>query len=123
MLAAMGYITAMGIKFADVPNGLAAISKVPSAGWAQILAYGAFCELSQDQSAGTAASQGDFGFKVLTSDDPAEKQKKLAAELANGRLAMMAIIGMFFQARRDHDVLPCDVAVMLMSATEALLGA
>merc|ERR1712107_403499 len=87
----------MGVKFADVPNGLAAISKVPSAGWAQILAYGAFCELSQDQSAGTAASQGDYGFKVLTSSDPAEKQKKLAAELANGRLAMMAIIGMFFQ--------------------------
>jgi len=110
MLATMGYITpeitgklpgylspSMGIKFADVPNGLAAISKVPTAGWAQILAYGAFCELSQDQSPGTAASQGDFGFKVLTSSDPAEKQKKLAAELANGRLAMMAIIGMFFQ--------------------------
>merc|ERR1712174_103676 len=66
MLATMGYITpeitgklpgylspSMGIKFADVPNGLAAISKVPSAGWAQILAYGAFCELSQDQSPGT----------------------------------------------------------------------
>merc|ERR1712004_908515 len=64
---------------------------------AQILAYMAFCEVSQDQSPGTAASQGDFGFKVLTSSDPAEKQKKLAAELANGRLAMMAIIGMFFQ--------------------------
>ena len=28
---------------------------------------------------------------------PEEKKKKLAAELANGRLAMMAIIGMFFQ--------------------------
>merc|ERR1712050_257356 len=37
------------------------------------------------------------GFKVLTSDDPAEKQSKLAAEIANGRLAMMAILGMFFQ--------------------------
>merc|ERR1719277_2146186 len=110
MLATMGYITpeitgklpgylspSAGLKFADVPNGLAAISKGPTAGWAQILAYGAFCELSQDQSPGTAASQGDFGFKVLTSSDPAEKQKKLAAELANGRLAMMAIIGMFFQ--------------------------
>merc|ERR1712060_263314 len=110
MLATMGYITpeitgklpgylypSMGIKFEDVPNGLAAISKVPSAGWAQILAYGAFCELSQDQSPGSAASQGDFGFKVLTSSDPAEKTKKLAAEIANGRLAMMAIIGMFFQ--------------------------
>merc|ERR1719156_160215 len=110
MLATMGYITpeitgklpgylspSAGLKFADVPNGLGAISKVPAAGWAQIVAYGAFCELSQDQSAGTAAAAGDFGWKVLTSSDAAEKQKKLAAEIANGRLAMMAIIGMFFQ--------------------------
>merc|ERR1719263_1251160 len=93
-----GYLSpSAGLKFADVPNGLAAISKVPAAGWAQILAYGAVCELTQDQSAGTAAAKGDFGFKVLTSSDPAELEKKLAAELANGRLAMMAIIGMFFQ--------------------------
>merc|ERR1719353_2055085 len=110
MLAAMGYITpeltgklpgylspSMGLKFADIPNGLGAISKVPLAGWGQILAYGAFCELSQDQSPGTPGAKGDFGFKVLTSSDPAEKEKKLAAEIANGRLAMMAIIGMFFQ--------------------------
>merc|ERR1719325_462844 len=40
---------------------------------------------------------GDFGWKLLTSADPEEKNKKLAAEIANGRLAMMAIIGMFFQ--------------------------
>merc|ERR1712056_4735 len=110
MLATMGYITpeitgklpgylspSMGIKFEDVPNGLAAISKVPSAGWAQIVAYCAFCELSQEQTAGTPAAAGDFGWKVLTSSDPEEKTKKLAAELANGRLAMVAIIGMFFQ--------------------------
>ena len=81
-----------------MPNGLAAISKVPAAGWGQILAYMAFCEVSQDQSPGTPAAAGDFGFKVLTSSDPEEKTKKLSAELANGRLAMMAIIGMFFQA-------------------------
>ena len=80
-----------------MPNGLAAISKVPAAGWGQILAYMAFCEVSQDQSPGTPAAAGDFGFKVLTSSDPEEKTKKLSAELANGRLAMMAIIGMFFQ--------------------------
>merc|ERR1719215_2063437 len=110
MLATMGYITpeitgklpgflspSQGLKFADIPNGLAAISKVPALGWAQILAYGAFCELSQDQSPGTDAAKGDFGFKVLTSSDPAEKTKKLSAEIANGRLAMMAIIGMFLQ--------------------------
>merc|ERR1712139_426448 len=113
MLACMGYITpeltgklpgylspSMGLKFADIPNGLGAISKVPLAGWGQILAYGAFCELSQDQSPGTPAAKGDFGFKVLTSSDPEEKTKKLAAEIANGRLAMMAIIGMF--PRRSH---------------------
>ena len=96
-----GYLSpSAGLKFADVPNGLAAISKVPAAGWGQILAYMAFCEVSQDQLPGTPAAAGDFGFKVLTSSDPAQKTKKLSAELANGRLAMMAIIGMFFQASR-----------------------
>ena len=84
-----GYLSpSAGLKFADVPNGLAAISKVPAAGWGQILAYMAFCEVSQDQSPGTPAAAGDFGFKVLTASDPAEKTKKLSAELANGRLAM-----------------------------------
>merc|ERR1711876_122478 len=81
-------------KFEDIPNGLGAISKVPAAGWLQILAYGAFCELSKEEA---SPGSGDFGFKVLTSSDPAEKTKKRSAELANGRLAMMAIIGMFFQ--------------------------
>ncbi|CAE8627286.1 unnamed protein product [Polarella glacialis] len=110
MLATMGYITpeitgkipgflspSAGLKFADVPNGLAAISKVPAAGWGQILAYMACCEVSQDQSAGTKAAAGDFNWKLLTSSDPEKLNAKLSAEIANGRLAMMAIIGMFFQ--------------------------
>merc|ERR1711920_405162 len=103
MLATMGYITpeitgkfpgmispSSGLSFEDVPNGLAALSKVPGAGWAQIIAYCAFCELSQDQSPGSPGSVGDFGWKLLTSSDPEAKQNKLAAELANGRLAMVA---------------------------------
>merc|ERR1711971_504533 len=110
MLATMAYITpeitgklpgylspSAGSKFADIPNGLAAISKVPTLRWAQIAAYFGFCEFSggfEDYKTGTP---GDYGFKVLTSADPAEKTKKLAAEIANGRLAMVAIIGMFFQ--------------------------
>merc|ERR1711992_421892 len=90
-----GYLSpSAGLKFEDIPNGLGAISKVPAAGWLQILAYGAFCELSKEEA---SPGSGDYGFKVLTSDDPEELNKKLAAELANGRLAMMAIIGMFFQ--------------------------
>merc|ERR1712113_1385236 len=108
MLASMGYITpeivgklpgslspSKGLNFEDIPNGLGAISKVPSAGWAQIVAYCAFCEVSGMNNRSEAP--GDFGWKVLTSADPEAKNKKLAAEIANGRLAMMAIIGMFFQ--------------------------
>jgi len=84
-------------QFADVPNGLAAISKVPTAGWAQIFAYEAFCELSWDQSAGTPGGRGDLGVKVLTSCDPKLLKIQSSTELANGRLAMRAIFGIFFQ--------------------------
>merc|ERR1719397_996323 len=44
-------------------------------------------------------ASGDCGWKppLLTTSDPEKRKKRLAAELANGRLAMMAIIGMFFQ--------------------------
>jgi len=89
MLAAMGYITpeltgkfpgylspSAGLEYQDIPNGLAAISKVPSLGWAQVFGYCAFCETSQAQSKGTPAEIGDFGFKVLTSSDPEAKAKK-----------------------------------------------
>jgi hypothetical protein len=66
-----GYLSpTAGLKFADIPSGLGAISKVPAAGWAQIVAYGAVCELPQAQSPGSAATAGDFGFKVRTSADP-----------------------------------------------------
>jgi len=110
MMATMGYITpevigklpgylspSAGLKFADIPNGLAAVSKVPTAGWAQIAAYFGFVEFAGGFTDYKTGTPGDYGFKVLTSSDPAEKTKKLSAEIANGRLAMVAIIGMFFQ--------------------------
>merc|ERR1712242_592564 len=110
MLATMGYITpeltgkfpgylspSQGIRFEDIPNGLGAISKVPGAGWAQIVAYFGYCEFSGGFDDYKTGTPGDYGWKVLTSSDPEEKTKKLAAEIANGRLAMVAIIGMFFQ--------------------------
>ena len=94
-----------GLKFADIPNGLAAVSKVPVAGWAQIAAYFGFVEFSGGFDDYKTGTPGDYGFKVLTSSDPEEKTKKLSAELANGRLAMMAIIGLFFQARNEWETL------------------
>ena len=54
----LGYSSpSAGWKFADVPKGLVAISKVPAAGWGQILAYMTFCEVSLHQSAGIEASR------------------------------------------------------------------
>merc|ERR1712066_614678 len=113
MLATMGYITpeitgkfpgylspSADLKFADIPNGLAAISKVPALGWLQIIAYCLFCEASGGLAAQEdQAISGDFGWKppLLTSSDAEVTKKRLNAEIANGRLAMMAIIGMFFQ--------------------------
>ena len=70
--------------FADIPNSLAAISKVPALGWAQIVAYSGFIEFSggfEDYKSGTP---GDYGWKVITSGDQTERTKKLAAEIANG---------------------------------------
>jgi len=118
MLATMGYITpevtgkipgyldpTHGLTFEEIPNGLKAIGVVPIGGWLQIIAYMAFVEASGKNSRGGApgdfgsGAPGDFGWKppLLATDDPATKTRRLNAELANGRLAMMAIIGMFFQ--------------------------
>ena len=86
-----------GLKFGDIPIGLAAISKVPAGGRSRILACGGFCELSLDESAGTKAAAGDFGFNVLASSVSAEKTEDWSADLANGRLAIVEAIGIFLQ--------------------------
>merc|ERR1712048_474772 len=120
MLATMGYITPEitgkfpgylsldeQLLFEDIPNGLAAISKIPVGGWFQIVAYCGYCEFSGVQLKGGLLGDsgflekepGNVGWKppLLTSDDPEVRKRRLNAEIANGRLAMMAIIGMFFQ--------------------------
>ncbi|OLP83973.1 Fucoxanthin-chlorophyll a-c binding protein F, chloroplastic [Symbiodinium microadriaticum] len=107
-----GYLSpSLSLKFSDVPNGLAAISKVPVLGWLQILWFIGLVEgsgffsgkygLGFMKDATMDGTPGDYGVGFPTFigkvSDPASKTTKLSAELANGRLAMMAIIGMFFQ--------------------------
>merc|ERR1712190_188438 len=99
-----GYLSpSMELSFQDVPNGLGALSKVPTAGWAQIFAFVGAIELGYNKQTGEPGNYGK-GFLGLGSvgvsasiEDPEVRSKKLSAELANGRLAMVAIIGMFFQ--------------------------
>jgi len=116
MFACLGYIVpeyyrwpgdlspSLGLKFSDVPTGFAAFSKVPLSGWAQMVAFAGTVELFQyvddpKRPPGDFENAGFLGIpnSFVKINDPEVKQKKLAAELANGRLAMMAIIGMFFQ--------------------------
>merc|ERR1712176_668349 len=132
MLACIGYIVpeyfkwpgylspSSNIKFADVPNGIGALTKVPAVGWTQIVFFGLAMELFaayQDENlppgklssrlvvALTAVKDwpnnytfGPFGIPNAPSiADPEVRKKKLNAELANGRLAMVAIMAMLFQ--------------------------
>merc|ERR1712107_470871 len=72
----------------------------------------------EDSKTGTP---GDYGWKVLTSTDPAEKTKKLNAEIANGRLAMFAIMAMIFQNGTVGNTGP-DMWLGLCTAFENELG-
>jgi len=111
-----GYLSpSMGVKFSDVPNGLGAFSKVPFFGWLQILAFCGYIESTgffqgrQDIGWGKDASMtmgkgepGNYGLGWIGAfntikPNPALRQRKLNAELANGRLAMTAIMAMLFQ--------------------------
>ncbi|CAE7025526.1 FCPB [Symbiodinium sp. CCMP2456] len=113
MFATIGYIVPeyfrwpgelspkLGLKFTDIPNGLAALTKVPGQGWGQIVAFLGTYELFINKPVGDEPGnygKGNLGLGFLGSvADPEARKKKLSAELANGRLAMMAIIGMLFQ--------------------------
>jgi len=113
MLACIGYIVPeyfkfpgylspkLGLEFSDIPNGLAALTKVPGVGWGQIAAMIGTYELLLYKTVNGEPGNygtGSLGLGILGPvKDPEARKKKLSAELANGRLAMMAIIGMFFQ--------------------------
>eukprot|EP00913_Durusdinium_trenchii_P029251 g27419.t1 len=136
MLAAMGYITpeyvrfpgycspTAGLKFSEIPNGLAALGKVPAAGWTQIFLFLGLIEkglftYDPTRAPGDYKNAGVLGVPNGSTMAPGDgRTRKLNSELANGRLAslanmcggyscvmqnldpggaMMAIIGMFFQ--------------------------
>ncbi|KAL9139635.1 Light-harvesting complex, partial [Amphidinium carterae] len=91
------------LEFANVPNGLKACDAVPIEGWLQIIAYCGYLEIVVNQpmnpkEPGNYYRAGRFGanpLRIMADEDL--RKRSLNAELANGRLAMVAIIGMFFQ--------------------------
>ncbi|CAJ1934868.1 unnamed protein product [Cylindrotheca closterium] len=89
-LALLGYLVqeisrfpgelAFGLKFADVPNGVAAIEAVPAVGWAQIFL-----------AVGLVETKGTFGdFEQGKLNLPAEVlERRSLCELQHGRIAML----------------------------------
>lgn len=95
-----GYLSPSGgLKFSDVPNGLAALKKVPTEGWLQIIAFCGFYELVWNVPTDEPGNfgKGWLGITGKSVEDPEKRKRSLNAELANGRLAMVAIMGMMFQ--------------------------
>jgi light-harvesting complex I chlorophyll a/b binding protein 1 len=96
-----GYIShSPDLKFADIPDGVAAIGAVPGVGWAQILWFAGLLELGMF-SVKTQRAPGAFnfyrpggpelgGYPGVTDENRAQK---LTIELQNGRLAMLGVIG------------------------------
>ncbi|CAE7399242.1 FCPF [Symbiodinium natans] len=115
MLACMGYIApeyfrlpglcspSKGVAFADIPNGVQALYKMPAEGWAQIAIFIGFLELfpmrqEKDRMPGDFPGFSKLGFVGGSAPaDPSANQRGLEAELNNGRLAMVAITGMIAQ--------------------------
>lgn len=120
MLACMGYILpeyfrwpgycspSQSLLFKDIPNGVAALYKIPAEGWAQMGVFVAFLELfpfwqEANRAPGDFYGAGRLGVPYFlvggksNMSDPIKNRRSLDAELNNGRLAMVAITGMVSQ--------------------------
>lgn len=112
-----GNIDMAGTSFDSIPTGIAALSKVPSAGLLQIFLFVGFLELAVMKDLTGAEFVGDFrneaidfGWDVFS---PEEQERKRGIELNNGRAAMMGILGLMV-----HEMLPSHDPYMI----NALVG-
>lgn len=92
-----GYLSpSQNLKFEDVPNGLGALDAVPLEGWVQMAVVIGLHEIFVKEREGKAPGDFGTGYFGFTMDDQSSKQiRSLSAEISNGRLAMLGILGMF----------------------------
>ena len=114
-----GDIDYSGTSFDSIPTGIAALSKAPTAGLAQIFLFVGFLELAvMKDVTGEAEFPGDFRNGALDfgwdTFDEETKASKRAIELNNGRAAQMGILALMV-----HEMLPSHDPYMI----NALLGA
>jgi hypothetical protein len=103
-----GNIALDGTTFESIPAGLAALTKVPLLGIAQIFAFVGALELFvMKDVTGLGEFPGDFrnGFLDFGWDtfDEETQLKKRAIELNNGRAAMMGILALMVHEKLDNN--------------------
>uniref|UniRef100_A0A7S2RFR0 Uncharacterized protein n=1 Tax=Rhizochromulina marina TaxID=1034831 RepID=A0A7S2RFR0_9STRA len=103
-----GNIDLAGTKFSDIPTGIKALTAVSPLGWAQMVLFVGFLELSvMKDVTGEGEFPGDFrnGFIDFGWDDFSEEEKtsKRAIELNNGRAAQMGILGLMVHEMLGND--------------------
>lgn len=101
MIATMGYFMPENFRFPgceSFENGLGAFSTIPLEGWVQLIAFiGAHDILVKPRDGGMGAYDLGFGTELLDGIDDEELERRQTVERNNGRLAMIAIIGLMFQ--------------------------
>eukprot|EP00445_Apocalathium_hangoei_P035527 CAMPEP_0203960024 /NCGR_PEP_ID=MMETSP0359-20131031/90862_1 /ASSEMBLY_ACC=CAM_ASM_000338 /TAXON_ID=268821 /ORGANISM="Scrippsiella Hangoei, Strain SHTV-5" /LENGTH=334 /DNA_ID=CAMNT_0050894229 /DNA_START=30 /DNA_END=1031 /DNA_ORIENTATION=+ len=101
MIATLGYVVPELFHFPgceNFTNGLGALNTMPVEGWVQLVAFiGAHEILVKPRANGMGAYDFGFGSELLEGADDAEIQRRQTSERNNGRLAMMAILGMMWQ--------------------------
>lgn len=105
-----GDVDYSGLKFADVPNGFAALTTISQGGIAQVIAFIGWLELTvmKDITGGDFVGDFrndyiDFGWDTF---DEATKLKKRAIELNQGRAAQMGILALMVHEQLGVSLIP-----------------
>lgn len=101
MIASVGYIMPEIFRFPgceEFKHGLGAFESIPLEGWVQLLALvGAHEVLVKPREGGMGLYDFGLGVELLDGIDEEEIERKQTSERNNGRLAMIAILGLMWQ--------------------------
>eukprot|EP00437_Effrenium_voratum_P034710 CAMPEP_0181477076 /NCGR_PEP_ID=MMETSP1110-20121109/42032_1 /TAXON_ID=174948 /ORGANISM="Symbiodinium sp., Strain CCMP421" /LENGTH=471 /DNA_ID=CAMNT_0023602371 /DNA_START=74 /DNA_END=1489 /DNA_ORIENTATION=- len=101
MIATVGYIMPEIFRFPgceEFKHGLGALESIPVEGWVQLFALvGAHEVLVKPREGGMGLYDFGLGTELLDGIDEEELERKQTSERNNGRLAMIAILGLMWQ--------------------------